>query len=175
MGKSSWSFCKEGDLATPEEFGILSAETRMVVRDAFLDNTKLIDSFVEENPGEFGDEELEIIESWHHLVAGKFFLFRQLKKYMVFLDSDEAPTAFGVVALTETFEDLVGPYLPVMAEAVLLPFKGKIIYDGFLNAYNLSFGGGIRGSLNDSYREAKERVGIVTCLPPQPAVSLMTS
>jgi len=34
-----------------------------------------------------------------------------------------------------------------------------------LSSYSVSFGGGIRRSLNDSYREAKDRLGIVTSLP----------
>jgi hypothetical protein len=46
-----------------------------------------------------------------------------------------------------------------------LPFKGKIIYDGLLSSYSISFGPGIRRSLNESFNEAKMRHGIVTSLP----------
>jgi len=84
---------------------------------------------------------------------------------MVFLDAGDPPTAYGVVALTEPFEDLIGSYLPRMVETVLLPFQGRIVYDGLLSGYNISFGGGIKRSLNDSYRQAKSRQGIVTSLP----------
>ncbi len=52
-----------------------------------------------------------------------------------------------------------------MVQAVLLPYKDKIIYDGLLTTYNISFGPGIRHSLNESFKEAKERHGIVTSLP----------
>lgn len=51
------------------------------------------------------------------------------------------------------------------SETVLLPFKDRIVYDGLLSGYNISFGGGIKRMLNDSYRRAKERQGIVTSLP----------
>jgi hypothetical protein len=85
--------------------------------------------------------------------------------YTVFLSSAEQPVAYGVLALSQPFEDLVGPYLPVFTETVLLPFKGKIVYDGLMNSYNISFGGGIRRSLNESFKEAKARHGIVTSLP----------
>jgi hypothetical protein len=84
---------------------------------------------------------------------------------MIFLATDAPPVAYGVLALTEPFEDLVGPYLPVWTETVLLPYKDKIIYDGLLSSYNMSFGPGIRRSLNDDYRAAKDRLGIVTSLP----------
>ena len=59
----------------------------------------------------------------------------------------------------------MGPYLPVWTETVLLPFKNMIVYDGLLSSYNISFGSGIRRELNESYKDAKQRQGIVTCLP----------
>jgi hypothetical protein len=61
----------------------------------------------------------------------------------------------------------------------LLPVKGQIVYDGLLNSYNISFGPGIRRSLNESFKEAKERLGIVTTLPiretPTPSTPKRTS
>lgn len=151
--------------ATPEEFAALSPEVRLKVRDALLDPTDLIQSFVDENPAHLPDDELAIVRSWRHLVAGKFYIFRELKKYTVFLSTDKQPIAYGVLALSQPFEELIGPYLPVLVQTVLLPFKDVIVYDGLLNSYRISFGPGIRRSLNESFKEAKARHGIVTSLP----------
>src|SRR6516162_6316279 len=153
------------EVASPEEFSSLSPEVRLKVRDAFLNHTDLIQAFVEENPAHLTDDELDIVRSWQHLVHGKFYVFRQLKKYMVFLSTDKQPIAYGVVALSQPFEELVGPYLPVLTQTVLLPFKGMIVYDGLIASYPISFGPGIRRSLNESFKEAKARHGIVTSLP----------
>ena len=60
---------------------------------------------------------------------------------------------------------MVGPYFPVMTETILLPIKNKIIYDGVLGSFRISFDGGIRRSFKESYETAKERLGIVTSLP----------
>lgn len=84
---------------------------------------------------------------------------------MVFLSSADPPVAYGVVALSDPFKDVIGPYFPQMTETVLLPFKDKIVYDGLLSGYNISFGGGIKRMLNDGYRRAKERMAILTSLP----------
>src|SRR5262249_16315817 len=130
-----------------------------------LSHTEMIQQFVDENPAHLAADELDIVRSWQHLVHGKFYVFRQLKKYMVFLSTGERPVAYGVLALSQPFEELVGPYLPVLTETVLLPFKGMIVYDGLMNSYNISFGPGIRRSLNESFKEAKARHGIVTSLP----------
>ncbi len=152
-------------VATPEEFASLSPQIRLKVRDALNANLDLIQSFIEENPAHLSDDELDIVRSCRHLVAGKFYVFRELKKYTVFLTTTDPAIAYGVLALSQPFEDLIGPYLPVLTQTVLLPFKGKIVYDGLMSSYNISFGPGIRRGLNESFKEAKARHGIVTSLP----------
>jgi hypothetical protein len=153
------------NLATPEEFGVLSPDLRLKVRDGLLANVDLIESFVAENPVHLTEDELDIIRSWRHLVTGRFYVFRELKKYTVFLSATDPAIAYGVLALSQPFEDLIGPYLPVMTQTVLLPFKDKIVYDGLMTCYRISFGPGIRRSMNESFKEAKMRHGIVTSLP----------
>ncbi|MBM4076885.1 MAG: hypothetical protein FJ267_14750, partial [Planctomycetes bacterium] len=113
-----------------EEFADLSPQVRLKVRDALNEHLDLIQSFVDENPAQLSNEELDIFRSWRHQVAGKFYVFRELKNYTVFLVIEVPTIAYGVLALSQPFEDLIGPYLPVMTEAVLLPFRGKIVYDG---------------------------------------------
>ncbi len=152
-------------ISTPDQFAVLPPETMLEVRSEFLNETDLIQSFVDQNPFDLDEVELGIVSSWQHLVAGRFFIFRFLKKYAVFLATKEPPTAYGVVSLTEPFEEIVGPHLPIWTQAVLLPFKDKIVHDGLLYRYNISFGPGARRNLNECYKEAKERLGIVTQLP----------
>ncbi len=153
------------DIAGPEAFAGLIPQSRWKVRNAFLDNVGLIEPFLAENPADLSADERDIVSSWHQQVSGRFYAFRQLKNYMVFLSMADPPVAYGVVALTDPFEFLIGPHLPVLVDTVLMPFKDKIIYDGLLKSFNITFGGGIKRNLNDSYREAKERLGVVTSLP----------
>jgi hypothetical protein len=152
-------------LTTPEEFAALSPEVRLKVRDALSANLDLIESFVAENPAHLPDDELDIVRSWRHGVTGKFYVFRELKKYTVFLSTTSPATAYGVLALSQPFEDLIGPYLPVLTQTALLPFKGVIVYDGLMSRYNVFFGPGIRRNLHEDFKEAKARHGIVTSLP----------
>src|SRR6516164_7404474 len=132
------------DVASPDEFSSLPPDVRLKVRDAFLKHTDLLQAFVDENPAHLTSDELDIVRSWRHLVHGKFYVFRELKKYTVFLSTTSPAIAYGVLALSQPFEDLIGPYLPVMTQTVLLPFKDKIVYDGLMSSYSISFGPGIR-------------------------------
>src|SRR5437867_2370603 len=109
--------------ATPEAFSSLPPATRLKVRDAFIAHPDLIESFVEENPAHLPNEELAVVRSWRHFLAGKFYICRELKKYTVFLSAEEPVIAYGVLALSQRFEELVGPYLPVLVQTVLLPFE----------------------------------------------------
>lgn len=153
------------DIDSPDEFSALPPESRLEVRESSLEQPDLIESFIDENPYELSDDELETVRSWRHQVAGKFFIFRYLKNYTIFLSTDDPPVAYGVTSLTDPIEELVGSNLPLLVETVLLPFGDKIVYDGLLSRFNVMFGGGIRRSLNDDYKEAKERQGVVTSLP----------
>jgi hypothetical protein len=160
-------------LASPEEFAALPPGVRLKVRDALNANLDLIESFASVNPARLSDDELDTVRSWRHLVAGKFYVFRELKKYTVFLSTEKHPVAYGVLALSQPFEDLIGPYLPVLTQTVLLPFKDRIVYDGLMSSYNISFGPGIRRNLNEDFKTATDRHGVVTSLPvsatPTPA------
>ena len=55
--------------------------------------------------------------------------------------------------------------LPVYIKTVILPFRRQICYDGFLQGYRLSFGGGYKRSLNEAYKDSKAQYGIITDLP----------
>ena len=160
-------------VASPEEFAALSPEVRLKVRDALNAYLDLIVSFAAENLAHLSDDELDIVRSWRHLVTGRFYAFRELARYTVFLSTTNPPIAYGVLALSQPFEDLIGPHLPVLTQTVLLPFKDKIVYDGLMSSFNISFGPGTRRNLNQDFKAAKARHGIVTSLPvsatPMPA------
>jgi len=149
---------------SPNDFKKFSIKEINKFRDRLYKQPELIDSFIAENPLNFSSNELKMISSWKNFVKGTFYIFRYLKKYTIFLSVDKPPKAYGVLALTTTFEEIVGSYLPIMVEAVLLPFNDKIIYDSIFSPYRITFGAGIRSSLNDAYQEAKSRFGIITSL-----------
>ncbi len=68
-------------------------------------------------------------------------------------------------------ERLIPMPLPAMVEMVLLPFRGKIIYDGIVSSFNVTFGPGSRRGFEESFRTAKANQGIVTSLPWEAPVS----
>ncbi len=134
-------------------------------RDRLLDNVALIDAFIEENPAEFRETDLAHVALWRHFVRGDFVIERDLAPYTVFLTRKEPVRAYGVLGLTDEFVDMLPYPLPMMVDAVLLPWKGQIVCDGLIGTYNVILGPGIRAGLKDAYRRAKTG-GIITSLEP---------
>ena len=157
------SRCQVEDVATVDQLMYLSADKRWAIREAFVENNNLIDEFVEINPEGFTSEELEIVSCWKKFVKGRFYLFRQLKKHAIFLTVEEESKAYGVLAISDLFSEII-PFMPIFVNTLLLPFKGKIIYDGLISSQNIYFGGSIKRSINETYNEAKAKYGVITSL-----------
>jgi hypothetical protein len=154
------------DVDSLEDYVILSSGDKLPVRDALWENPDLIDAYVRDNPDGLPAEELDIIQKWKRFVAGTFQIFRFLKKHAIFIGEDSQ--VYGVLSLHDSLEEMFyGRPLPMMAKAVLLPFKGRIIYDGLLRGYNIYFGSGIRSSLKEEYMTAKQNDRIITTLEPE--------
>lgn len=126
-------------------------------------NPKFITDFMSKNPANLSGDELAIVANWKHFVKGRFYIFRHLKKYSIFLTETNPAKAYGVRSLITPLDELVWN-LPVYVEAVLMPFKDYIIYDGILYPYSIIFGPGIRFDLNEAYRRTKNEFGIITML-----------
>ena len=151
---------------TPEELRGMRFDKLAPLRAQVYQQPDIFSSYVVDNPDRFSVDELAIVAEWRHFVKDDFVLLRQLKSYAIFLDSADPPKAFGVLALVSAFEELLE--LPAMINAVLLPFKGQIIYDGLFNYQPLTFGPSVRARFNQSYQQAKSLTGIITSLPYAP-------
>lgn len=143
-----------------------STEDKLKVRDYLFSHSDFIEKFVQENPNKLDPEYLAIVAGWRNFIQGDFFVERLLKRYSIFIDSEE--NVYGVLGLLEgLYETIDKRRLPLRVQAILLPFKGKIIYDGFFRWYNIYFGSGIKSSLKQTYLIAKDNNAIIETLEPQ--------
>lgn len=150
-------------IRTLQDYSDCSQQDKMKVRQTMYENIELIDIFIKENPQNFSDEKLDIVASWKSFIFDNFHIERILKKYTVFISSKK--NVYAVLALTNDFGEIIHKsQLPLYVKAVLLPFKGKIIYDGLLERYNIYFGGGISSDLKEVYLAAKQNGKIIETL-----------
>ena len=139
------------------------------IREALFANPNWIDEYLQTYGSELTQEEYDIVVTWRdNFISEKFYVMKYLAKYTVFMTiGDENTTKlYGITGLNHPFADLFDKsIIPLAVDAVILPFKGKIIYDGLVNAYNISLGPNIRKSLNEAYRTSKAKYGIIVSLP----------
>ena len=160
------------NVKSAEAYSKLSQEQKVQVRQALYDNIHLLDTFVAENPAGLTGDELNIVQSWKRFVAGKFYILKFLKKHTIFVAADDSDQVYGVLGLFDSLKDgFHGHPLPILVEAVLLPFKGNIIYDGLFSIYSIFFGSGIRGSVTEAYQRAKQNQRIIDTLDPKVAAT----
>ncbi|MBI4703379.1 MAG: hypothetical protein HY744_19875 [Deltaproteobacteria bacterium] len=153
--------------------GSLNTADAATVRDGLWKNDALLERFVTENAADLGPPDLATVASWCHRVSGDFFVVRHLKRYSMFLQPGPPDHVYGVVGMATPLADLLPSFaLPIMLQAVLLPFDGRIIYDSLFSARNVVFGRGARRNLLESARRARSREGIITTLGESPRPTL---
>ncbi|MDR0354910.1 MAG: DUF6398 domain-containing protein [Deltaproteobacteria bacterium] len=138
----------------------------VTLTQAMWEDPSTIDEYLAESDDpDLTEEKRTIIGEWrrHHL-KGQFWVSRHLAKYSVLMTAGEPSKLYGVVGLTESLEEMSPIPTPFLTETVLLPFCGKIVYDGILNFHNIRVGPGIRASINRVYSEAKAQDGIIVRL-----------
>jgi hypothetical protein len=160
------------DVSSIEEYAALPSKKKLKARDELWKNPKLIESYAQENPDALPADQLEVIQKWTGFIKGSFFIFRHLKTGSIFISRGDS--VYSVQGLLDEIENLIPSHaLPQMVEAVLLPFKGQIIYDGLLMGHNIQFGGGIRSNLNHEYTVAKQKDRIIRTLEPELAAPVI--
>jgi hypothetical protein len=141
------------------------------IRDFVFADPDIIDEYLNQ-ADDLSNAERDIITLWRkHFICDVFVFMRNLQKYSVLMnvDDDNNTRLYGVLGITDPIIDLfTGKQLPIVMRTILLPFKGKIIYDGLIQSDKASIGPNMRKSLNESYRLAKNNYGIATSLPLSP-------
>jgi hypothetical protein len=141
----------------------LKVEHALAIRDALWADDSLLETFVAKNPAGLSAEQLAMVASWKHRVAGMFVVWKHFKKHSIFLlDRD----VFAVLGLHSTLEEILPMPPPLLVDAVLLPFEGVIVTDGLLTSKNVFLGPGYRRSFKQVYDDAVERGAVQTSLLP---------
>lgn len=153
---------RAGTLTDPKD---LPGKKIFAIREKLWENGTLIDEYLDQWDIGLPEREAAIIATWKKRLSGKFIILKQLKKQAILLHAEEGGGVYGVQGLYSSLAETVpGNMLPLMVEAVLLPFEGRLIYDGFLLPYPVHFGGGCRRDFNQQYQRAKERGEVITSI-----------
>lgn len=102
-----------------------------------------------------------LVESWCMAYTDNFYIVRHLKDNTILLTGNEKKL-YGVVGISGGLDEFFPEQtLPILVKITLLPFKEKIVYDGFFSYHNIYFGGNITRRLKQVYAKIKGEEGII--------------
>lgn len=134
------------------------------VREVLWENPDLIDEYIDN--ADLPQEKIDILKLWRTShKKGTFFLLEYHLEYAVMLASNEQgeDRLYGVKGISNPIANIMRRDLPVPVETVLLPFKGKIIYDSLMGSMQIGFAEGAKASFRRMYDRALKH-GIITSL-----------
>jgi hypothetical protein len=157
---------------TLEQMNSQSIDAMAAVRVRLWKNPALLDEFVRDNPFHLSPGEVADVQAFRLAVQGTFYVERCLKNYAVFVLAGSSPRVFAVHGLSERIDEVLyrsrGLGYAAMVDTVLLPFRGRIVWDGMARLQNVTFGAGIRSGFKDAYLRAKDRNQVVFSLQTGP-------
>ena len=140
----------------------IDVQDAIEVADWIWEHTEIIDDYLKEHPSLKKDRR-EILKGWKRCIHDRWMVERHLKSGSVFLG--KTPYAFLVQGIVSSFEEMIGFYgTPVMIEATLLPFRGKIITDGLVRYIPVIIGPGIKAGAKEEYMAAKKSGNLFSSL-----------
>lgn len=126
------------------------------IADKMWDNVSLIDMYLSECASDIQPEHRDIIRSWKRRIRGRFLLERHLKSGSIFISLDDEQV-YLVSGIISSWKEMFSyAPMPLIIEAVFMPFKDVIISDGLVMPYNLYVGRNMASDFKDLYMSAKK-------------------
>lgn len=134
------------------------------VREVLWENPELIYEYISET--KLPQEKSDILKLWKtNHKKGMIIILEYRSEYAVAITSNEQgeDRLYGIKGISNSIANTLQRGLPAQAETVLLPFKGKIIYDSFMSSMPIGFPEGAKAAFREMHDKAI-RHGIITSL-----------
>jgi hypothetical protein len=139
---------------TFDKFVDLDLKIKAECRDKFIESDNLLDDYLSLNFDRLTTEQISILTGFKKKITGDFIIYKCLTNFAIFLNTKDNKF-YAVKALGDSFDDFFDRF-PVLIKTTILPYNGKIIYDGFIKSSGVYFGSGITSTMRDDYKEAKK-------------------
>ncbi len=129
-------------------------------RESLLADDNILDEYIASNFDHLTTEQINILVGFKKKIKSTFVILKCLTNYAIFIDTKDNKF-YAVKALGDTFDNFFDNF-PVNISTTLLPFKDKIIYDGFIQSSGIYYGRNMTETMNEDYKEAKRNKQILT-------------
>ncbi len=131
-------------------------------RETLFEDEGIIDEYIASNFDQLTTDQIKILVGFKKKIRSSFVIFKCLTNYAIFIDTKDN-RFYTVKALGDPFNTFFDDF-PVKISTTLIPFKGKIIYDGFIQSSGVFYGRNMTKTMNEDYKKAKLNKEILTSL-----------
>ena len=134
----------------------LPSEKLTKIRDALFKNHRnIIDDFIKDNPFNFNDDELKILDNFKFGIIDQFIIVEHRQDCTIVCTKNNV--SYKIKGLYSNIGEIIPA--PALTEMLILPFRNVITYDGLISAYPISMGPGMIKMINElSKTEALEQI-----------------
>lgn len=146
----------------PEYPNLVSDMMIHKVREVLWEKPDLIDDYLSET--ELPQEKVDILKLWRTKhKKGMYFILEYHPEYAIAIAPNEQgeDRLYGVKGISNSMAYVLKRELPVQIETVLLPFKGKIIYDSFMGSLPVGFLSGAKAAFREMHDNTL-KFGVIT-------------
>ena len=138
-----------------------NVEELMKVVGKLWNDVSVIDTYISVKGNLLTQEQIELLKGWKRFKTGRFVLERHLKSGSIFISVKDESTYLVSGIVSPWVDMLYQARLPLLLEVTFIPFKDKIISDGFATPFHLSFGSNMKEVLKQNYLSAKKENRII--------------
>lgn len=156
-----WKLFPRINFATDPQIDI---ELTVQVAHKIWENKKVIDEYLRAAP-DLPERERKIIASWKKAKHGLYAVVKFQDSGAILIDEND--DAYNVLGLISTFDEMFRMVrLPVVVDATILPFEGKLVTDGLF--FTVEFNAADRKKLKEAYSRVRRMNTIITSFPDDP-------
>lgn len=140
----------------------LEFQVKFKCREALFKDEEIIDEYIASNFDHLTTDQTKILLGFKKKIKSSFVILKCLTNYAIFIDTKDNKF-YAVKALGDSFDTFFDNF-PVNISTTIIPFKDKIIYDGFIQSSGVYYGPNLTKTMNEDYKKAKRNKEILSSL-----------
>ena len=136
-----------------KKFLNIDFQIKFECRESLNKDENIIDEYIASNFDHLTTDQIKILLGFKNKISSSFIIFKCLTNYAIFIDTKDNKF-YAVKALGDSFDTFFDNF-PVNISTTIIPFKDKIIYDGFIQSSGVYYGRNMTETMNEDYKKAK--------------------
>jgi len=134
-------------------------EVRLEARLVWQNDSTFIERFIRSKK-KLSEEDINLLRSWKGITRSTFVISKYYPQYAAFISLEDG-SVYGVLALTDSFKEILPKNPPITVETSLFPYNGRIIWDGLVSISMVSFDKNLTSATNNELETIKKNGKII--------------